>query len=524
MSHQACLNTKTGLLTDIGGVPQVLREDTEVVEVISGWENFAPGIPLAYDRDTKMAVLHQQRFAEVQRERQERLDRELREEWWSYNDLAPSPPGEASSDSIIYPDTLVHDVLARLEQINKGPLVCMTRTPTAPQLAELIDTCYFASLESEESRAVQFTVQFFNCDDVESPTQHCWAPFPFSERPFNVEELVKLALALDPINASICVGIHEGGALKIWGIVMRDHHTRPSRRGEGPGVVDAAPGTLRISVSGRGQLTFEAMCSRLLAYRSGHRVVNPLRVFHVDGQIFRFLDAHKIEHRGVSIRGPVFSIARRIWESGHGGILVVLGENDFSKADEREIFTLLKYRFAGESRTVVRGNQFFRRQCGFEYLQRQAAEFASCEDGIHRIVEGDRWKRKCQRLNEANHLLLDACDRIAQMAAVDGALVLGTNLEVIAFGARLSSSVQPGFAVHRALDPIGQESELFDLSRLGTRHNSAAAVAIACPTSMVFVASEDGTASVFKRHRDRLLVWRPVEMDVFRDQPAGPPP
>jgi hypothetical protein len=511
MSRQACLNKKTGLLSDIGGVPHDLPEDTEVVEVIGGDADFAPGIPMAYNRDTKRAILHQQRFEEIQRTRKERRERESSEDWWSYNDLTPSVPQPQSPDPIIYPDTLVTDVLDHLERIRHQMQLHMVRTPTASELADLINTCYFASLEAEESRGVQFTVQFFNRGDLEAPAEHCLGGlFPLVEiRPFHVEELVKLALALDPVNASICVGHPEDGTLTIWGILMRDHKIKGARRGDSSAFVDALPGTLRISVNGRGQITFEAAAHRLLAYRSGHRVINPLPVFHVDGQILRFLDAHGF------IRRPIFSIARRIWESGHGGILAVLGESDLSKVDDCKVFKLLKYRCAGESRNAMRRIDFVHRQCGFDYLQRQALEFAAFEDELHRSVEAGRWEWIRQRMEQASHLLLDACDRIARMAAVDGALVLGSNLEVVGFGARISATVPPDFPVHRALDPIGQESEIFDLSRVGTRHNSAAALAITCPTSMVFVASEDGTASVFKRHRNRLLIWRPVEMDVF---------
>ena len=44
---------------------------------------------------------------------------------------------------------------------------------------------------------------------------------------------------------------------------------------------------------------------------------------------------------------------------------------------------------------------------------------------------------------------------------------------------------------------------------------------------MVFVASQDGIGTVFRRHYDRVIMWRPVELDVLlslEESPTTVPP
>ena len=110
---------------------------------------------------------------------------------------------------------------------------------------------------------------------------------------------------------------------------------------------------------------------------------------------------------------------------------------------------------------------------------------------------------------------LDALQRVAQLAAIDGALVINSNFEVIAFGATLVSPEWNG-SVEEGPDAYGgTHGRAFDLSRYGTRHRSAANFAVACPNSIAFVISQDGPVRAFARDDSRLLCWPDCSSSMF---------
>lgn len=110
---------------------------------------------------------------------------------------------------------------------------------------------------------------------------------------------------------------------------------------------------------------------------------------------------------------------------------------------------------------------------------------------------------------------LDSLQRVAQLAAIDGALVVNSKFEVIAFGATLCAPEWQG-KVEIGPDGFGVSvGTLFDLTRYGTRHRSAANFAAACSDSIVFVISQDGPVRAFARADDRLLCWPDCSNSMF---------
>ncbi len=85
----------------------------------------------------------------------------------------------------------------------------------------------------------------------------------------------------------------------------------------------------------------------------------------------------------------------------------------------------------------------------------------------------------------------DRLSALAQLACIDGALILSSTLEVISFGATLMATKWTG-EVKVGQDGLGGGGEIFNNLRLGTRHNSAIDYIGACPGTIGFVVSEDG--------------------------------
>lgn len=104
--------------------------------------------------------------------------------------------------------------------------------------------------------------------------------------------------------------------------------------------------------------------------------------------------------------------------------------------------------------------------------------------------------------------IFERLDAIADLARIDGAVIVDTEFEVIAFGAKLKSPPWTG-SVDIGADGFNANGQPFDLGRHGTRHNSAAGFVGSCPHVLAFVVSSDGPIRGFAYDGTgkRLLCW-----------------
>jgi hypothetical protein len=106
-----------------------------------------------------------------------------------------------------------------------------------------------------------------------------------------------------------------------------------------------------------------------------------------------------------------------------------------------------------------------------------------------------------------NRAIANRLNFLAQLACVDGALLLSDHLEPVAFGATVTARKWPGNVVVGP-DSFGGGGQEFDLSRLGTRHNSAANFIGAFPYCYGFVLSQDGPIRGFiRKDENTLYCW-----------------
>lgn len=105
---------------------------------------------------------------------------------------------------------------------------------------------------------------------------------------------------------------------------------------------------------------------------------------------------------------------------------------------------------------------------------------------------------------------------IAQLACVDGALLLTTELEVIAFGVKLATEpwTKP---VIVGPDGFKNNGQPFELDRHGTRHGSAAAIVGECNHVIAFVSSTDGPIRGFAKDQGsgQLICWPDFRASMF---------
>ena len=92
---------------------------------------------------------------------------------------------------------------------------------------------------------------------------------------------------------------------------------------------------------------------------------------------------------------------------------------------------------------------------------------------------------------------------------------MGSELEVLGFGAKINWKATDDFEVTLAENYEGEGKDAGALLRsLGTRHRSAAWFCFQNPDTIAVVISEDGLVSCMHKHEEKLLLWRPVRLEL----------
>lgn len=493
VKYYGLLNRYTGQLTDIMITPNKPKEKPgcDIVE-LDMEPDFPIGTPLTYDADKKAAIPHKELIQKQEKERAAQLKLEASPEWREISDTTVEIIQDGSNEERVFPDRILPELFLRVQKL------VLRDVPSEKILKKLVTVAYFSSFSKEESKSYPFIIAFLSAiDDV--AIQPGWLPIVFdSPRPFNVSEVTKLAPSLDFSQTILCV--KQGPSdLEIWAIVILSRSVSKYKEGSKPGFSYMIPNYLKIEVPRPGNLIFEVALERLLEYRLGEIIMNPIPVFQEDGPVLRFLQSYKW-FDGESILRPVGLLIQRVLKLGHGGIILLVPRE---KIPEAERLLKIKYHLLNE-----RLDYFCKLGWTFEgHIQSW---------GLSNIRPS--WANDTLRsyaLTERNAYIEEIVDAYAHLARIDGALILTTELNVIGFGAQIQGD--PIEKAYRSLNSLSSKIEEYDLKKFGTRHNAAARFAYGIEGTLVSVVSEDGIPSFFMRKKDKLIIWRPVGIEfAFR--------
>jgi hypothetical protein len=109
-----------------------------------------------------------------------------------------------------------------------------------------------------------------------------------------------------------------------------------------------------------------------------------------------------------------------------------------------------------------------------------------------------------QRLEES---VFELSRLIANLTAVDGAVVLDKRLGLLGFGAEVSAELPAPARVRRALDSEGRDREAYDVESVGTRHRAAFRFVNDHPQGLAIVVSHDGGVSFVANRDEEVVVW-----------------
>ncbi len=375
----------------------------------------------------------------------------------------------------------IYDQLTHLAKINSAmpPVVGSVETLTREQISVLVEEAFWSSLRCNEGRRTRVWVTVVTPENF-----HDAAAFATTV-PYDEAQIVKLAAAASRDGCLVVCGSVDG--LRIWGL----GRSRPGSRVDTVTIEVSQPGVVRVGV-GLFQ-TFAVFNGRIVSMIEGTRTLLPA---HLQGVLRKTLPTDDfIETQAVWRECMALAdLARMILYDGHGGTVLIVGSEMGGCLESLSSFA---YRFATPDTTIrdaVRAELKDGVARG-EILQRLWA--TSMSDADKQLITGALTPRPGETGRGVRV--------IASLAAVDGAIVMTSDLRVMGFGAKIAvgSDAAPQVCMFRP-EPGSQkvvESRLEELG--GTRHQSAARFVAANKDAVALVISQDRHMSLM--HWDESL-------------------
>lgn len=427
---------------------------------------------------------------------------------------------EAAGESHAYPSAVARRVHATWIE-TRGDRSGSATLPDLGVLETVISVCYQASLLREEGRPATFRLalahpeQFAASDGPPTGLHRLLFAAP---RLLDAQQLRRLAPAAAFHRSIIGASVTGRGAPQIWGILHSGLGWLQSVRGGREGHHVAAP-FLTLAVTGPGRVLVSHGATTLAELANGRLDGHGMDVLRAPWLSELFAGAADVPPIVSSRRGdgspvldPTFvpllarHVVRRILATvraaQHGGTLIVLPHALAADVIAARHITL-KYRFQDEEprrRLVTLANQIVEElvtsvhgsgapaAVGWpEYEQSRSLSLIALDEGLFEVA----------------HL-------VADLSAVDGAVVLTDGLELLGFGGEIASTLRDVESVARALDLPGATREPVRADLVGTRHRSAYRLCETVKRALVVVISQDGALRFVRWHENAVTFWDQV--------------
>lgn len=355
--------------------------------------------------------------------------------------------------------------------------------PDPVHLRRLVDTVFWASLEREEGQPARFSI----CYAPIRPTKpHHTLTFA-APTPLTSNEIVKLSPAMRRGCNAMAAEANEDGDLQLWGIIPLPF--------DGLCVSAIDPGHIVVGYGGRNRLVCRSGRASFLRNDATDNLV--LIVMQLTGQeaspTFENLLAAQ------SLQRIVDTMVR----TGHGGTLLWIPAGTPWTTSAKSA----RYRLDPPNSDIG------------DALSAVATTRTPLPHAAHDHRTGTLRNELTATLAGTSPLL----DAIGQLTSVDGATVLTEDMRLLAFGVMLRSADAEDDPDVEVID-VGSDGDdgcspavrTLKLSRLGgARHRSAAEFCMTHRQSLAFVASQDGTMTIFgwRDSRATLFAVRRAELE-----------
>ncbi len=377
---------------------------------------------------------------------------------------------------------------------------------------------------TEEMRPQRFRIML--CDPSVFPSDlgppHGFLRLVFSEsRAFHEYELLKLSPASEYESSLIGVSHSPGEGLRIWGLINSGTRWIQAYRG-GSKVVIPIPDSLVLDITGPGSIR-ASRGSNMLAQISGGRVImHHTNVLHSRWlerrtEVFQndIMEAHKTSRSSANevwatvsrdfISSLYEQVIKRMISSirnmKHGATIVIFPQSLVQTISSTNPHIFIKYLFRNEepmrrlrSLIVSIMNELARRYGTYGDPSKVVGwkEYVSCNH---------------ETLLDLDEALFEYARFIANLAAVDGAVVFAQGLELIGFGGVIKGAFSKEDLVARAMDEEGEDRVYEHAEGVGTRHLAAYHLCGEIQDVLAIVISQDGNTRLVKKMNDYVTYW-----------------
>lgn len=350
--------------------------------------------------------------------------------------------------------------------------------PKPEHFNEIVQTSFWASLRKEEGRFVKFSVAY------EEKANDPWSIVFDEPKPFNVENLAKLAPAIGNLEAAIKVFPNADGALEIWGAA--NFYSTP----------------LKVKVLDPGRIIVSYSINNIAVISGEESVFIESGLHDRSDAIWSALglgDSDKYFSPYVDLRvRAILNALRKMRTLARGGVLIILPEDE----KWRESITSIKYAASPPQYAM---HDLIKQHNESRFRDRYTKE--SLELFMRTFTELER-----------------LADSLAQLTAVDGATLLSRQIDIIGFGAKVKydpKSEDPQLVYK--IDPLEYEGAITTVTLSeygGMRHQSAAHFVSENRGAIALVVSQDGNITAFVWNdtvgaNGALLAFARLELTLF---------
>jgi hypothetical protein len=383
-------------------------------------------------------------------------------------------------------------------------------------LAEALSVSFQASLTSEEARPTRFRLLLTPVDRLPEggvPNQGVLRLRFDEKRPLTADELRRLAPST-PFETALIGAQAEEEKLRIWGIA----HSGPAWLAPTSGGRSLVPNWTYdpiIHVTGPGQVAVRCAGKLVGALERGLLVDAMMDVFESDWLPALFAKEReqiRAEHaaRQATTQSPTLvehSLVGRVGQhmlrrsiqlvrgARQGGMILTVDAP--VGTDSSALHGLrLKYRFQQDEpshryRTLL-----------FEILERVAAATTKAT-----VQWSDFVLDSNPDLERLERAVFELSRLMANLTAIDGAVVMDKRLGLLGFGAEVSAELPAPSRVWRALDAEGRKRRPDDIENVGTRHRAAYRFAQVHPQGLAIVISHDGGVTFVANRDGEVVFW-----------------
>jgi hypothetical protein len=392
--------------------------------------------------------------------------------------------------------------------------------PSDAHLWQLLDGAYHATLLKEEQRPISFRLLLANPDDLPLDSGPPTGLLPIQldrPRPFNEQEVRRISLAAGFSRSLIAVSAGPDDHLRIWGILVSG--TRWVNQVDGGRfIAGTLPARLVLQALGPGRLAVFLGHQRLAALSGGHLEGLAFDLFEaqwlkdafrgVRDAALRTLSGKLAALPGVLLEGDFMrvmsqNVVRRalsvVRNAKHGGTLIFIEPSEEAHLTRKHGPLRLKYRIAD---TAARTRYLALLTQAVTRLARLVHD-----KKLHAVSWSEYQRAPDPELNHLDEAFFEFAHFLADLMAVDGALVVTKRLELIGFGAELCAEAAGLASVRRALD---REAALWAneaLDDVGTRHRAVYRLCAEHPGCVAIVISQDAAVRFVKTLNGSVTYW-----------------